>query len=122
MVHCRSGCGYRVFGYLWIQLLHSSSFGIDTWRGNFVYAHYFRVESEGKLLSVSGEKEASETSRVEEVFIKSELGKNVRPPLRMGDRYGYVIAASEHKEEAKHIALEAAQKVRLEINPKTNER
>ncbi|MBM7693881.1 biotin carboxylase [Peribacillus deserti] len=114
------GCGIKLVEET-IQLFLGNKPNLTKKHSKFVYAHYFTVETEGKLLSVSGDMEASKSPGVEEVFIKSRVGKAVRPPIRMGDRYGYVIASSKNKEDAKRIALEAAQKVHFEISTKIKE-
>ena len=35
----------------------------------------------------------------------------------MGDRYGYVLASSDNKEEAMRIAKEAAKEIRFYLEP-----
>lgn len=84
-------------------------------RSQFVYTHYLTVKSKGKLIKVTGKKRCSQVSGVEEVFIKPKKGKVLRPPLSMGDRYGYVIASSTKKEEAIKIAREAAREIKFHI-------
>jgi biotin carboxylase len=83
----------------------------------FVYAHYLTVDSIGKLSKVTGKNRSSQYAGVEEVYIKPRKGQILRPPLSMGDRYGYILASSDDKEEAKRIAREAASEVRFYIDP-----
>ncbi|WP_028392478.1 ATP-grasp domain-containing protein [Bacillus cihuensis] len=81
----------------------------------YVYVHYLTVDIEGKLVSVTGKNRASKYPGVQEVFIKPRKGKILRPPLSMGDRYGYVLASSYNKEEAKQMAIEAAKAIRFNM-------
>ena len=81
----------------------------------YVYAQYLTVDIEGKLVRVTGKNRASMYPGVQEVFIKPRKGKILRPPLSMGDRYGYVLASSYNKEEAKQMAMEAAKAIRFNI-------
>lgn len=81
----------------------------------FVYTQYLTVDSTGELIKVTGRKRCSRISGVEEVFIKPKKGKILRPPLSMGDRYGYVMASSNTKEEAMRIAKTAAGEIRFLI-------
>lgn len=83
----------------------------------FVYAHYLTVDPIGKLSKVTGKNRSSQYAGVEEVYIKPRKGQILRPPLSMGDRYGYILASSDDKEEAKRIAREAASEVRFYIDP-----
>lgn len=83
----------------------------------FVFAQYLTSESTGTLIKVTGKNRCSRKDGVEEVFIKPKKGKVLHPPLSMGDRYGYVLASSENKEEAIRIAKEAAKEIRFYIEP-----
>jgi len=83
----------------------------------FVYAHYLTCDSTGTILKVSGKKRCSKLPGVEEVFIKSKIGDLLHPPLSMGDRYGYILASSNNKEDASRIAKEAAAKIHFHIEP-----
>ncbi|PLS17462.1 biotin carboxylase [Bacillus sp. M6-12] len=82
----------------------------------YVYVQYITVDQEGRLNKVTGKERASEYQGVKEVFIKARKGKYVRPPLSMGHRYGYVLAISDVKEEAKKIAQEAAEEIYFHID------
>lgn len=83
----------------------------------FVYAQYLTSHSTGKLIKVTGKNRSSRLPGVEEVFIKPKKGKILHPPLSMGDRYGYVLASSDNKEEAMSIAKDAAKEIRFYIEP-----
>lgn len=83
----------------------------------FVYAHYITSESTGTLLKVTGKNRCSQFPGIEEVFIKPKKGKLLHPPLSMGDRYGYVIASSNSKDEAIKLATNAAKEIRFYIEP-----
>jgi biotin carboxylase len=83
----------------------------------FVYAHYLTSDSTGTLIKVTGKNRCSQLQGIEEVFIKPKKGKILHPPLSMGDRYGYVLASSDNKEEAIRIAKEAAKEIRFYIEP-----
>ncbi|NYF25050.1 ATP-grasp domain-containing protein [Sporosarcina sp. JAI121] len=83
----------------------------------FVYAHYLTSDSTGTLIKVTGKNRCSRLPGIEEVFIKPKKGKILHPPLSMGDRYGYVLASSDNKEEAMSIAKEAAKEIRFYIEP-----
>ena len=83
----------------------------------FVYAHYLTSDSIGTLIKVTGKKRCSRLPGIEEVFIKPKKGKVLHPPLSMGDRYGYVLASSDNKEEAMRIAKQAAKEIRFHLEP-----
>lgn len=81
----------------------------------YVYAHYLTVKFKGKLIRVTGKNRSSRYPGVEKVYIKPKKGTFLKPPTSMGHRYGYVLAASYFKTEAKKIALEAAKEISFEI-------
>lgn len=83
----------------------------------FVYAQYLTSHSTGRLIKVTGKNRCSRLPGVEEVFIKPKKGRILHPPLSMGDRYGYVLASSENKDEAMTIGKEAAKEIRFYIDP-----
>jgi biotin carboxylase len=83
----------------------------------FVYAHYITSDSTGTLIKVTGNTQCSQLPGIEEVFIQPKIGKVLHPPLSMGDRYGYVLASSDNKEEAIRLAKEAAEKIHFYIEP-----
>lgn len=82
-----------------------------------VYAHYLTVDERGMLMKVTGKNHSSQYLGVEEVFIRPRKGQILRPPLSMGDRYGYILAVADEKAEAKRIAREAAGKVCFHLDP-----
>jgi formate-dependent phosphoribosylglycinamide formyltransferase (GAR transformylase) len=80
-------------------------------------AQYLTSDSTGTLIKVTGKNRCSRIEGVEEVFIKPKKGKILHPPSSTGDRYAYVLATSENKEEAISIAKEAAKEIRFHIEP-----
>ncbi|EIJ80615.1 hypothetical protein PB1_09652 [Bacillus methanolicus PB1] len=86
-------------------------------QNKYVYCHYKTINSKGKLIKVTGKKRCSQYPGVEEVYIKPRKGMILRPPLSMGDRYAYVLASSDVKEEAKRIAKEAAKEIHFHLDP-----
>ncbi|MED1205735.1 ATP-grasp domain-containing protein [Heyndrickxia acidicola] len=89
-------------------------------QNKFVYTHYLTVNETGTLVKVTGRNRCSKYPGVEEVFIKPRKGKVLHSPKSMGDRYGYVMAASNSQEEAKKIAIEAAKEITFNLNPNIN--
>ena len=83
----------------------------------FVYAHYITSEATGTLIKVTGKKRCSQLPGIDEVFIKPKKGKILHPPLSMGDRYGYVLASSNNKEESIRLAKDAAKEISFYIEP-----
>lgn len=81
----------------------------------YAYAHYLTINSKGKLIKVTGKKRCSRYPGVEKVYIKPRKGQILRPPLSMGDRYGYILASSDDKDEAKRIAKEAVRELRFHL-------
>ncbi|MFJ7974261.1 ATP-grasp domain-containing protein [Peribacillus sp. NPDC096379] len=98
-----------------IQLFLGNQPNLTIKHRKYVYVQYLTVDIEGKLVSVTGKNRASKYPGVQEVFIKPRKGKILRPPLSMGDRYGYVLASSYNKEEAKQMAIAAAKEIRFNI-------
>ena len=82
-----------------------------------IYAHYITVNTLGKLQKVTGKSIALNVPGVIDVFIKPKKGRTLMPPLSMGNRYGYVLAKGKTKEEAKELALLAADKIKFFIEP-----
>lgn len=83
----------------------------------YVYAHYLTVDAIGKLIKVTGKQQISQYPGVEEVYIKPRQGQILHPPISMGDRVGYILAASDDKQEARRIARKAANKIRFYLEP-----
>ncbi|PGY99587.1 biotin carboxylase [Bacillus cereus] len=98
-----------------IQLMLGNKPSLNKKHHKYVYAHYLTVKSIGKLIRVTGKNRSSRYPGVEKVYIKPKKGTFLKPPTSMGHRYGYVIAASYFKTEAKKIALEAAKEISFEI-------
>ncbi|MBJ8118159.1 MULTISPECIES: ATP-grasp domain-containing protein [Bacillus] len=98
-----------------IRLMLGNKPSLNKKHHKYVYAHYLTVKSKGKLIRVTGKNRSSKCPGVEKVYIKPKKGTFLKPPTSMGHRYGYVIAASYFKTEAKKIALEAAKEISFEI-------
>ncbi|MGD7008982.1 ATP-grasp domain-containing protein [Metabacillus sp. 84] len=81
----------------------------------FVYVHYITIDKRGRLQNVTGTGRALKHPGVEEVFIKPRKGKMLRPPLSMGDRYGYVMAEADSYASARKAALEAAKEISFNL-------
>jgi biotin carboxylase len=82
-----------------------------------IYTHYLIVGSVGKLLKVSGCDLAKKQVGVLEVYTKAEYGQLVTPPRSMGQRYGYVLAVAESKDQARECALNGAQHIQFYVQP-----
>ncbi|WP_462413426.1 ATP-grasp domain-containing protein [Neobacillus sp. Marseille-QA0830] len=82
-------------------------------KNKHVYAKFITINSFGKLLMVTGKKRAQSHKGVKEVYIKPRKGAILNPPLSMGDRYAYIIAAGSTREEARQTALDAAQEIKF---------
>jgi biotin carboxylase len=100
-----------------IKLLLGNEPNLTKKHSKYVYAHYFTVDSRGKLIKVTGKNRCSQYPGVEEVYIKPRQGQILRPPLSMGDRCGYILVSSDVKEEAERIAMKAASKIRFSLDP-----
>ncbi|MBE7122924.1 ATP-grasp domain-containing protein [Bacillus cereus] len=98
-----------------IQLMLGNKPSLNKKHYKYVYAHYLTVKSKGKLIRVTGKNRSSKYPGVEKVYIKPKKGTFLKPPTSMGHRYGYVLAASYFKTEAKKIALDAAKEISFEI-------
>ncbi len=100
-----------------IQLMLGNKPNLTKKHKKYVYAQYLIVDSLGRLIKVTGKNRSSQYPGVEEVYIKPRKGRIVRPPLSMGDRYGYILASSDVKEEAKKIARKAASEITFYLEP-----
>ncbi|MFP5111921.1 ATP-grasp domain-containing protein [Bacillaceae bacterium C204] len=100
-----------------IQLMLGNKPHLTKKHRKYVYAHYLTVDSRGKLIRVTGKELSSQYPGVEEVYIKPRQGQILRPPLSMGDRYGYILASSYFKMEAKRIAMRAASNIHFYLDP-----
>ncbi|MGZ7149006.1 ATP-grasp domain-containing protein [Bacillus sp. BC08] len=98
-----------------IKLMLGNKPSLNKKHHKYVYAHYLTVKSKGQLIRVTGKNRSSRFPGVEKVYIKPKKGTFLKPPTSMGHRYGYVLAASNFKTEAKKIALEAAKEISFEI-------
>jgi biotin carboxylase len=100
-----------------IQVYLGNKPNLEKKRNKFVYTHYLTVNQTGTLKKVTGRNRCSKYPGVEEVFIKPRKGKVLHSPRSMGDRYGYVIASSNTKEDARRKAIEAAKEIRFYLQP-----
>ncbi|MFD1735477.1 ATP-grasp domain-containing protein [Bacillus salitolerans] len=83
----------------------------------YVYVKYLTVNSPGKLIKVTGRGRASKYEGVKDVYVKPRKGSILVPPLSMGDRYAYVLAAADSPEKAKDIATNGAKEIRFYLEP-----
>lgn len=90
---------------------------INKTKNNHIYAHFITVNAKGRLLKVTGKNRALSYEGVKEVFIKPRKGNILTPPFSMGDRYAYVIASANTRNEAKRIALTAAKEIKFYLEP-----
>lgn len=78
-----------------------------------VYARFLTIDSRGRLLKVTGRNRALNLPGIKEVYIKPKRGTILSVPHSLGDRYAYVVAAAETREEAREHALGAAQEIKF---------
>ncbi|MED0968600.1 ATP-grasp domain-containing protein [Bacillus paramycoides] len=98
-----------------IQLMLGNNPVLNKKHYKYVYTQYLTVKSAGRLIRVTGRNRSSKYPGVEKVYIKPKRGTMLRPPTSMGHRYGYIIASSHLKKEAKKLALEAAKEISFEL-------
>lgn len=84
------------------------------------FAQYVTVNQTGRLEKVVGKNEAINSPQVHCVYIQPKNGTLLVPPRSMGNRYAYVIATGETKEEAKKNAKNAAAKIQFILSPRSN--
>ena len=82
---------------------------------NYVFTQYVIVSKKGILEKVTGKKRARKSPGVVEVYVKPKRGTRLIPPLSMGHRYAYVIAAGESIQEAKQLAKNAADEITFHL-------
>jgi biotin carboxylase len=82
-----------------------------------IYTHYLIVDSIGQIVKIAGCDLAKKESGVLEVFTKARQGQIVTPPKSMGQRYGYVLATADSKEQAKRLAVSAAGQIQFYLQP-----
>ncbi|MCZ2845937.1 MAG: ATP-grasp domain-containing protein [Candidatus Bathyarchaeota archaeon] len=83
----------------------------------YIYTHYLIINSSGKLLKVTGKNIATNLPGVREVYIKPRKGASMIPPVSMGQRYAYVIASGDTKEEARENAVNATSRIKFFLEP-----
>lgn len=89
---------------------------------NHVFTQYLVVSKKGTLGKVTGKQRARNSPGVIEVYVKPKKGTKLMPPLSMGHRYAYVIAAGPSMEEAKVFAQNAANEITFHLAEETIER
>ncbi|WP_342511550.1 ATP-grasp domain-containing protein [Sporosarcina sp. FSL K6-1522] len=89
---------------------------------NHVFTQYLVVSKKGTLGKVTGKQRARNSPGVIEVYVKPKKGTKLMPPLSMGHRYAYVIAAGPSMEEAKIFAQNAANEITFHLAEETIER
>ncbi|MFE8699258.1 ATP-grasp domain-containing protein [Cytobacillus sp. FJAT-54145] len=84
-------------------------------RKNFVFTQYMIISKKGILERVTGRNRARRSPGVIDVYIKPRKGTRLIPPLSMGHRYAYVMAAGHSLEEAKANAKNAANEIEFHL-------
>lgn len=82
----------------------------------YVFTKYLIVSEKGILEKVTGKGRARKSPGVLEVYVKPKKGTKLIPPLSMGHRYAYVIAAGESMEQAKVFAINAAKEIKFHLS------
>lgn len=82
---------------------------------NYVFTQYVIVSKKGILEKVTGKGRARKSLGVVEVYVKPKKGTRLIPPLSMGHRYAYVIAAGESMQRAKQFAKNAANEITFHL-------
>jgi biotin carboxylase len=82
----------------------------------FIFTQYKTVSKTGTLQKVTGKERALQHEGVVDVYIKPRKGALLHPPLSMGDRYAYVLASGSTIEEAKGIAIAAANEIEFHLD------
>ncbi|MGM0904484.1 MAG: ATP-grasp domain-containing protein [Bacillota bacterium] len=82
-----------------------------------VHAKYLTVNSQGRLLKVTGKNRASAHQGVKYVYVKPVKGSILIPPISMGNRYACVVAAAEKAKDAKKVAIAAAKEIKFFLEP-----
>lgn len=81
----------------------------------FTNTQYLVCTVSGKLIKVTGRKEALNSQGVIKVFVKPKKGQMIYPPISMGYRYCYVIANGLSEEDARVNAKRALNKMKLHV-------
>lgn len=81
----------------------------------FVYTQYVTVPTGGYLEKVTGKQRALHHPGVQDVYIKPRKDTYLYPPMSMGHRYAYVLAAADSITEAKSIAKTAAEEIEFHL-------
>lgn len=83
----------------------------------YVFTQYVTVNQKGRLIKVTGQEQASNRIGVTKVLVIPRKGALLRPPTIMGNRYAYVIAASDKPDQSRVIAKQAAQEIKFHLDP-----
>lgn len=81
------------------------------------FSQYVILDEEGILEKVTGRNAATKSKGVEMVYVKPRKGTHLLPPVSMGNRYAFVIAIGETREEAKANAKAGAGRIRFHLAP-----
>nr|WP_249292338.1 ATP-grasp domain-containing protein [Metabacillus flavus] len=107
------------FGYSLVKetlkMLLGDSPSLERQTNQFVFTQHVIIENKGVLEKVTGKGRAINTPGVVEVYIKPRKGTFITPPLSMGHRYAYVIAAGDSMEKAESSAKRAANEIVFHI-------
>ncbi|WP_046176009.1 ATP-grasp domain-containing protein [Domibacillus indicus] len=105
------------FGYSLVEetlkMLTGEAPCLEKKKSRFVFTQHVIVGQKGILERVTGKNRASKSPGVEEVYVKPRRGTLLIPPLSMGHRYAYVIAAGNTMQEAKEFAKTAAREIQF---------
>jgi biotin carboxylase len=98
-----------------LKLLLDEEIDIEPKFNKPVYAEYITSSEEGIIEKVTGKNRTLNSKDVLSVYIKPRKGNKITLPLSMGNRYAYVIATGENKDEAKQNAKEAIKEIKFHI-------
>lgn len=85
-----------------------------------VYTKYIIVSRQGLLEKVTGRARARRSHGVVKVYIKPKKGSFLIPPLSMGHRYAYVIAAAPSLVAAEKLAVKGANEIEFHLKEEEN--
>jgi biotin carboxylase len=90
---------------------------LEATKRTHVYAKYLTINSRGRLIKVIGKNKASSHDGVKEVYVKPRKGAILTKPYSLGDRYAYVIATADTREQAREIALISSKEIKFYLDP-----
>nr|WP_249316458.1 ATP-grasp domain-containing protein [Bacillus sp. FJAT-50079] len=82
---------------------------------HYVFTKYIILAKKGILEKVTGRGRARKSPGVVEVYVKPKKGTKLTPPLSMGHRYAYVMAAGSTMNEAREFANAAAKEITFHL-------